>query len=392
MRELFPDVPAPPPLTSSGGTAAGRVEVDLRATFPWLAQSLVCPAIDGAVVLGCLAAAAAGRRRLMRPVQAGMFLFKAAVYGAGAAWSLWCGRVHEAMVSAMTVATPILMIWVIWRRERYSIIVFFVPFFQSSLALPLARLVAFHSVASLLPGGGAEDVHAADNGAALYFHLWYLAGVAFLWLRRRDVRRARELLDPDRARYDAVWAAECTRPGTAAALAGIATAAAALAARAAAAGPPLQLNRCRAAASRCSAGSVAGTASPINVVPPPAPLHAPAARGGGKWGKDGVGRGWMWIGSFQGIGDCGAGLPGTLDPGRPVDSVDQLFAAAAAAHPFLLERVRAWAAESGGRFPAEGGRTGAGARGAGLKSVERALEKIVRVYQQVGGGRWGGRG
>ncbi len=78
-----------------------------------------------------------------------------------------------------------------------------------------------------------------------------------------------------------------------------------------------------------------------------------------------------------------------MDPGRPVDSLDQLFAAAAAAHPLLLERARAWAAASGGRFPA--------GRGAGLKSVERAVEKIVRVYRQVvrvrgGGGGVGGGG
>jgi hypothetical protein len=387
IRELYHHVPAPPPST---GSAAGRVEVDLRATFPWLAQSLICPAINGALVLAFLAAAPAGWGSLLRLVMAGIFTFNAAVYGAGAAWSLWCGRIRDAAVSAVTVATPSFMAWVFWRRERYAIIVVFVPFLQS-LALALVRQAAFHSVARLLiPGGDAAGASAA-RGGAVYYQCWYIAGGVFLWLRRRDVRRARELLDPDRARYDAVWAAECSRPGAAVALAGIATATAALVARAAAAGPPLQLNRRRHAALHSGiAGSGADTPSSITVVPLPAPLHAlPTGPGGGERGRNGVRRGWMGTGSFQGIGDCGAGLPGTLDPGRPVDNVDQLFAAAAAAHPFLLERAQAWAAKCGGRFPSGVGRKarGAGARGAGLKSVERALEKIVRVYQQVGG--WG---
>ncbi len=369
-------MPAPPPPAAAGGGAAARVEVDLRPTGPWLVQALVSPAVNGATVLGSLAAAAAGREGLVRPAMVALFSTNAVAYCACAAWGLWRGRGRDAVVSAATAATPVLMAWVLLRRERYALVILFVPFFQQGLARTLARLAAFQSAASLLgaadggegEGGGAA---AAAAAAVLYFHVWLLAGAGFLWLRRRDLHRARALLGPDRARYDAAWAAERARPGATAALEGIAAAAAALAARAAAAAPPRQLNR-RSTGPRCPS------------ICPPAP---PRSGQGGLCGGVDVARASLLQGmsSFQGIGDCGAGVPGTVDPGRPVDSLDQLYAAAAAAHPLLLGRVRAWAAASGGRFPG-------GGAGAGLKSVERAVEKIVRVYQKVGAGGMGRAG
>jgi hypothetical protein len=302
--------------------------VDLRPTVPWMVQSLASPVMNGAVVLGCVVLAGTG---LVRPAM--VFLFSANIvsYSACAAWSLWCGRGRDAVVSATTVATPILMTWILLRHERYALSILFVPLFQQGLARALARHVAFQS-ATRMPsradddrGGSGGGGPAAVAASVLYFHLWLFAGGAHLWLRWRDVRRAHTLLGPDRARYDAAWALERARPGAAAALAGIAAAAAALAARAAACGPPRQLGHCRLGPRRA-----------------------------------------------------------TSDPVGPVDSLDQLFAAAANAHPLLLERTRAWAAASGGWFPA------GAKRGAGLKSVERAVEKIVRVYRQVGG--WGGGG
>jgi hypothetical protein len=81
--------------------------------------------------------------------------------------------------------------------------------------------------------------------------------------------------------------------------------------------------------------------------------------------------------------------------GRGVDSLDQLFVQASCLRPILAAKVRGWAAAAGGLFPyvddATGEvsfepyaewREGRGGRykWAGLKSAQRAVEKVVRAY------------
>ena len=75
-----------------------------------------------------------------------------------------------------------------------------------------------------------------------------------------------------------------------------------------------------------------------------------------------------------------------------VDSLDQLFVQAHCLHPFLLAKTKAWAAASEGCFPSSStaGRSrylryedGAAVKMAKVKSVTRAIEKLVRSYSQV---------
>ena len=75
-----------------------------------------------------------------------------------------------------------------------------------------------------------------------------------------------------------------------------------------------------------------------------------------------------------------------------VDSLDQLFVQAHCLHPFLLAKTKAWAAASEGCFPSSStaGRSrylryddGVGVKMAKVKSVTRAIEKLVRSYSQV---------
>ena len=94
-----------------------------------------------------------------------------------------------------------------------------------------------------------------------------------------------------------------------------------------------------------------------------------------------------------------SGIEGTVDSLSPVQSLDQLFFQATALAPLLLSKVQAWAAGSGGCFAATGTRTGTfvrwidvqevelqsggQVRWAGIKSVQRAIEKSTRSYGKV---------
>ena len=98
-------------------------------------------------------------------------------------------------------------------------------------------------------------------------------------------------------------------------------------------------------------------------------------------------------------------LPGVPDAGcrsdlAPVDSLDQLFVQAAVMEPILIDKVRRWAAASRGRLPRRLGQASAryearaggdagrdaeeapGLQLSAVKSVQRAVEKVVRSYDQ----------
>ena len=88
----------------------------------------------------------------------------------------------------------------------------------------------------------------------------------------------------------------------------------------------------------------------------------------------------------------GPALAGIKDSYSPVDSLDQLYVQACILHPVLLTKTRAWAAVFGGYFPSttmHGGsrffryENGVDLKIARVKSVSRAVEKLVRSYAQV---------
>ncbi len=90
---------------------------------------------------------------------------------------------------------------------------------------------------------------------------------------------------------------------------------------------------------------------------------------------------------------------GGMGPCEPTLCLDQLYAQAVAAAPLLLERVRAWALVSEGGFPLLRAMPGCvrlrwrevhnnpallcQIRWGQCKSAARAIEKIVRSYNQV---------
>jgi hypothetical protein len=80
----------------------------------------------------------------------------------------------------------------------------------------------------------------------------------------------------------------------------------------------------------------------------------------------------------------GPAMVGTVDLAAPVDSLDQLYAQACILHPVLLDKTRAWAAASGGYFQNYAGQgMSRFYRIAKVKSVSRAIEKLVRSYAQA---------
>ena len=77
----------------------------------------------------------------------------------------------------------------------------------------------------------------------------------------------------------------------------------------------------------------------------------------------------------------------------PVDSLDQLFVQATCLHPILLSKVKEWACKSSGYFPSckdpcyiqycSHPDNHNDIKWAKVKTVSRAIEKLVRVYNQV---------
>jgi hypothetical protein len=93
------------------------------------------------------------------------------------------------------------------------------------------------------------------------------------------------------------------------------------------------------------------------------------------------------------------GIPGSVDAARPVHSLDQLYAQAICMEPILLRRVRQLALSYGGHFAANvdgrveyvryaaagdgDSRDGCSFIWGRVKSLSRAIEKVVRIYDQA---------
>ncbi len=204
-----------------------------------------------------------------------------------------------------------------------------------------------------------------------------LIAAAILALRHLALSRARRLVIADSASYNELWRTVVASNGAADALTELTRRVASLTAACACQCNGARIWQCnRALRPPCSSGA-------------PVPGRA-------QWGEE-------------------CGVEGTVDAGRPVDSLDQLFAQAAVLHPILLAKVRAWAAASRGGFPVHGGEgfiieanstmrawsedssESAYSEGseatqlpnqglpkfARVKTVARSVEKLVRAYGQA---------
>ena len=427
-RELYPRLESVP--------ATGRIVVDLRAPACWVGSAIVCPALNALATTVALFAALAGREGLVRPILPSIFALNTVVYGGGALLSAWDGQLRDAVVAASTMASPVLMTWILCRRERFALVISLVPALQFFLVQALVRCALFRAGHPAIVLAATNDPAPGALHSAVQFLMPWIIGAASSLIRRfRSNRRACRLLVKDQRRYDIAWAAELARPSAADELARLSAAASFLASLTSSA-MPQQLNRQRrpprrfslraslygfnlqrtkeqrtgssASARGVRAHAVGMTAwnsfsfresslasrfrfrrlSLQQVGSPKQPgAGAPNANRWTAWTSfrsQDVPSAW--------IDDCG--IAGTLDPSRPVDSLDQLYAAAAATQPILRERTWVWAAVSGGLLPAEGSSgeyvaaraCGTGrerVRWAALKSVERAVEKSVRSYWQV---------
>ena len=228
--------------------------------------------------------------------------------------------------------------------------------------------------------------------------LLHLAVAAALYgLYLRALRRARRVIAEDLEHYSAVWDRVVADPAARGQLADLKRL-------------TDDLHR------RCPPHSAAQCGQPL----PPPHAHAWPDAGGGaaagallaRWAARSsvcAGPGSRLARLLGGGGGAGAGAAGALRQGRPVESLDQLFVAARCLHPFLIEKVKAWAwasdsfvlvqprrgqagDEEGGcqdgakqfeRFrllAAEGAGGLSRVRWAKVKQPTRAMEKVVRSY------------
>ena len=365
-RELYPRLQSAP--------VKGWTVVDLRAPAAWIGPALLCPFLNSLTTTACLFAALIGREHLARPILALTFAQNMVVYCSLGLLSAWLGQQREAVVSAVIAVTPALMTWILCKREQYSLAIILVPYIQVNLLRSFVRNTIFlDSSPAVVVRKTISPSPGVLQSVLIHFYPWIIAGASSIIRRFRAIRRARGLLAKDRARYDIAWAAELTRPSAATNLSRIVATTSRMAALASPA-MSRQLNRQSRLKPRRLGCRLFGTSAQ------PREQAMVSAAG-------------SQLAALEApFGDYG--LPATLDLGRPVDSLDQLYAAAAAIQPVLQAKVWMWAASSNGLLPAAGARgeyiaakiCGDGrscVRWAGLKSVERAVEKIVRVYRQV---------
>ena len=367
-----------------GPAAAGAlvpgalVRVDFRQgeEFTWLAIGFA------AVPLGwlcALLAAALGRVHLFRPMLVVTL----------AAWSVWSLGWQAAAWAGGAGGRRGLYLWVMWGTvpavwsavgfqllERRLVLVFLVD----GLLFLAGFVVLFADFynSSLLGAFSA----ALPCGMSLSLGVYLtLSGVVFYWLRWRVLRRALRLVRTDKQHYDTFWA-DVLRAQMPDCLA-LREKAQAIAAHLLAA-PPQQTTRSHRAGSSRS------------------PLAAPL--GGFRAGEQIVWankRHLYW--SWHGLKSIVASTPAASAQAQlyPLFSLDQLFVQAICTRPILLRKVQQWAAASNGMFPCHSLGKGGPARfapfsgdtedlaeGAGfdmfkwcrLKSVPRAVEKVIRAY------------
>ncbi len=311
-----------------GGTAAlpptRRLLLDYRPTWPWILDNL----LNGLLLpLPLLACSACGRLApaLGRPIAAALLVLNAAASAAALHLHLAGSDSYNAAASAVSVAVYL------------------------SIALTLTLVPARAGEALALAGTVAVVARCAaayDDPAELAFSppvveaATAALGAGLAAARRRMYAAAIAAAAADRLARDAAWAALLARPAAAAGLRAAEAAAASAAAACASRPPPLQRHRHRTLV--CERGLV-------------------GERGGGGGGvlRRRVSAGSMLVpsGSFPAPdgaavvaaaaavaredgghrADCGPActVPGSADGGRPVTSLDQLYAQAPKYTPAL---------------------------------------------------------
>ena len=288
----------------------------------------------------------------MRPLILGCFWADIWLHTLCAAGLVSSGRGPDAVDTGLQL--PGLMMLAVglgWWEERFV-----------SVLLGACAVDACMYLAAEVHSGGLTS--AALDALSLDGPYSVLAVGLVLW-RRLAIRRARRLVADDLDRYATAWAAVSAQEG----------------------GDLLEL--------RTAVQQIAAARSDA---------EAPARQMCGGPALDRARTGWLQnlvvLGrrATPGSGGCCGAASGVYGAGEglPADSLDQLFAQAALLHPVVVAHVRVWAAGSGGmiRCGREGRelmRVGVAAavgeeQWARVKSVQRAIEKCVRCYGQVGNG------
>ena len=341
-----------------GAGAQVRVGFAQGEGFAWLSIGFLVIPLGW---LCALIAAMLGRVHLFRPILV-------VTLAAWAAWSL--GWQAAAWPAAPDVRRPIYLM-MMWNTLPAAICALGFHLMERRLVfvfLADGLLFLFSFVLTYVENFGLLDLRPVLSIPACIMSLvlgLYLTGsaVTFFFLRWRVLRRARLLVLDDRRRYDAFWtevlrsqAADCLE---------LRAQAHALAARLPA-GPPQQMTssgRVKPASLHAySLVAVSAAMNPFSIWQSPVP-QSPAAL-------------------------------------FPLFSLDQLFVQAICTQPLLLSKVQQWAAASGGLFPCQRPHPASSGRvvfaqfteadmGSGpdkfkwcrLKSVPRAVEKVIRAYE-----------
>ena len=373
--DLFPQLPTTPTQgflaerTETTGEGGLEVKVDMR---PPMRLWLPFEATYGTAVLclvGCVLAGLLRREKMARTVLVLMLAVFSTIDVLRPAWLLF-SKADEREAASTALWLPADLVLLVG-----------LAFFEHQLvrALLLYSFVGLASEVSrefLYEFGGGRIAFRILRGPYVVTLAVVIVVLAF---RARAMSHARRLVARDKARYDAMWAAVSTDPVNGVWLVELQAEVARIQAMLPT-GLPRQFNR-----QQQSSATTSHSASRVQWLTTSLPNRKLRAT----------------VSSLSAafISDRVAGVPGTLDRRRGLDSLDQLYVQATCLHPVLLERVQAWAAASGGLFPlvtpGQGGPLafvrwadvrdgeGVGIRWGCVKRVQRAVEKVVRSYSQV---------
>ena len=332
-----------PQLAFATPSARGaRVDVDMRLGWPDVVWTCVDSGFWSFISLCIAVAGAAGHEWAVRPLF-GLAVLVDSVLTAVSAIGLaemgdWRATATRALV---LIPSLLLLVGVLVYEAR--IVTAFAVFACAFIT------TAFFSDMEIY-ANAVSPANAVPSSAIVALLISFLI-VAF---RRRTLMRARNLILQDQAQYDRLWAELAASPST-----------------------REQLLSIREQAEVLNKG--------LPTVPPRQHNRTPEVPMG-----DGIGEDANPMVSASGV----ASFAG---PVGKVDSLEQLFTQAACLQPLLVEKVQTWALASGGCFPVQGslhkflryadavaaGTDAPPLKFATIKSVGRAVEKVVRAYGQV---------
>lgn len=203
---------------------------------------------------------------------------------------------------------------------------------------------------------------------------YFIFATVIVFFRQRALWRARRVMNIDQARYDAVWQVLLTLPSTQENLNVLSCEVESILGKRPGS-VAQQFNRL------CTEQRSSQRYAQLQSVRASFSLKARSAR-----------RRRSYLGM--------AGVPGSIDLNSPVDSLDQLYVQAMCLNPILISKVRTWAAGSRGLLTRKlpGGHVSfvrytegqdslfSHVKWCKIKSVDRAIEKALRVYGQASDG------